>query len=163
MLTAAQVRAAFHYDPETGILTRVSSGYAPATGRWCGKRAGHAATNGYLRATCHGREYAVHRLAWIYMTGEWPDGYIDHGNGVRTDNRWANLRAGDRSFNMQNQRRARRDNTTGWLGVSRVKSRFEAAIQVRGRRFRLGRFDTPEAAHAAYLTAKRKLHEGCTL
>ena len=97
------------------------------------------------------------------MTGEWPDGYIDHGNGVRTDNRWANLRAGDRSFNMQNQRRARRDNTTGWLGVSRVKSRFEAAIQVRGRRFRLGRFDTPEAAHAAYLTAKRKLHEGCTL
>ena len=104
------------------------------------------------------------------MTGHWPTKQIDHKNGERADNAFANLREATQQLNSENLRRARADNKTGYLGVfrhyyihKRDGQRFVACIQVDGRLRKIGLFLTPEAAHAAYLEAKRRLHEGCTI
>jgi hypothetical protein len=66
-------------------------------------------------------------------------------------------------MNMQNIRLASKNNATGFLGVHRQGSKFRSRIRVNGRNVSLGMFETPEAAYAAYVAAKRNLHRGNTL
>jgi len=103
-------------------------------------------------------------MAWLYMTGSWPAAEIDHRNGNKSDNRWENLRDVQPVVNQQNKRRAQSNSKTGFLGVMvSGDGRFCARIRVNGRNKHLGSFRSPELAHAAYLMAKRELHEGGTL
>jgi len=100
------------------------------------------------------------RLAWFYVHGAWPDGQVDHINGDHTDNRLSNLRVLTNAQNAQNRSRARRNNSTGLLGVSYDKrdDRYRARIMVDGRMVSLGYHPTAHEAHAAYLEAKAALH-----
>jgi hypothetical protein len=148
------------YDPETGVF------------RWRERpnrriRAGDVAgsmQNTYWRVAIDGTEYLAHRLAWLYMNGEWPSVQIDHINGIRTDNRISNLRDVLPAVNCQNQRNAQAKNLSGYLGVStKAGGKWLARIHKAGKPIRIGLFDSPEAAHQAYLEAKRRLHEGCTI
>lgn len=161
-LTRERLAALLKYDPETGAFTRlVSSGRGGAGGI-----AGSPDRNGHIQITVDRRRYAAHRLAWFYVTGEWPEGVIDHRNGARSDNRFNNLRDISQEANTQNLVRATRRNQCGLLGVRRNRSRlnpWSAVIVARGQFKHIGVFPTPEAAHAAYVTAKRQLHEGNTL
>jgi hypothetical protein len=154
------MRAALSYDPETGRFTRIAkSGPNVVVGAEAG-----AVNHGYRRIYVGGRPYAAHRLAWLWVHGKWPDGKVDHINGDTDDNRIANLRDVDHSTNLENQRRARSDNLLGVLGVrAKPSGRYEARIWVKGRPMFLGSYPTAEDAHGAYVEAKRKLHEGCTL
>lgn len=90
---------------------------------------------------------------------------IDHINGDRADNRIANLRQATTAENSQNERGPRAHATSGFLGVGwhAQQSRWRARITVNGKRRHLGLFDTPEAAYAAYVEAKRALHPFSTL
>jgi hypothetical protein len=99
------------------------------------------------------------------MTGELPSGHIDHINGVRTDNRWVNLRDVTRLVNQQNMRRARKDSRSGLQGVQQTKpgGSWRARIRLNGSVHHIGCFPTPEMAHEAYVATKRKFHEGCTI
>jgi hypothetical protein len=97
------------------------------------------------------------------MTGEWPTHQVDHKNSVRNDNRWENLRLATNAQNQQNLRKARADNSSGFLGVFPNKNRWSAQIAINGKSKCLGTFDTPELAHAAYLKAKASIHEFQTL
>ena len=115
-----------------------------------------------------GARHYAHRLAWLFATGEWPKETIDHINGDRGDNRIANLRDVPRRINCENQRKARSVNRVGLLGVSRATGNrpgkpYTAFIGVRGKSVGLGYFPTAELAHEAYLAAKRRLHEGCSI
>lgn len=153
-----------HYCPESGQFTWIK---AAARKIKPGDAAGSKGRCGYLRIRLQGAAQQAHRLAWLYMTGSMPpDGMvIDHINGDRLDNRWANLRLVSHPVNMQNQRSARKGTASGLLGVRR-QSRgpgWVAAIKVDGKLTHLGSFGTPELAHAAYLEAKRRLHVGCTI
>jgi hypothetical protein len=162
-LTQEQLKAALHYDPSTGVFTRlVDSG---GRGGRKGSAAGYINDQGYVLIAVHSVQYRAHRLAWLYMTGAWPAGEVDHKNGVRADNWWANLRDVPTKVNAQNKRRAQKNSKTGLLGVSwdKKKGNYTARIKVDGRYPTLGSFDTPEAGHAAYVEAKRRLHEGCTI
>lgn len=89
----------------------------------------------------------------------------DHINGDKLDNRVENLRGVNRSENTQNQRKPTRRNTSGYLGVGfeQQTKKFRAVIGVNGKYTTLGRFDTAEAAHAAYVDAKRRLHPACSI
>lgn len=158
-LTPARLRELFHYDPETGVFTRLVTRSARAK---AGMKAGSINDQGYLLIMIDGRVHSAHRLAWFYMHGEFPQGDIDHMNGVRSDNRLGNLRHGNRSFNMQNERRARASGSSGFLGVtwSRKDKKWVAQIMLSGKHIYLGGYDSPEVAHAAYLEAKRRLHPG---
>lgn len=135
-----------------------------AHARRAGQPVGCITKDGYRQA-CIGKSTSVylHIVAWYLHHKEWPAGIIDHINGDRSDNRMSNLRIVTHAENIQNQRAANRRNRLGVLGVSRAGQRFAAHIRKSGRSYRLGTFDTAEAAHAAYVDAKRKLHAGCTL
>ena len=158
-LKAERLRELLNYDPETGVFTwRVSR---RATAR-PGSVAGTITPKGY-RAIWIGANYRAHRLAWLYVHGEWPSGEIDHIDGNRANNAIANLRDVSTSFNHENLRKARSDSRHGFLGVSPMGKRWKARITVRGKFQHLGIYDTPEEAHAVYLEAKRRLHAGCTI
>lgn len=154
MITAELLREMLDYDPSTGELTWK----VKANKRFkIGDRALSLDGHGYLRVMIHGRHYQAHRLAWLHVHGRWPDQQIDHINGSRADNRLCNLREANQTQNNANTR-LRCDNTSGFKGVSwdKTKRRWQALIRVNGRAKHLGRYDTPEAAHAAYASAAQK-------
>lgn len=81
----------------------------------------------------------------------------DHKNGNGLDNRRSNLRAATSTQNLANTR-LRRNNRSGFKGVSRTESgRWVARLNIAGRTFRLGKFDTPEAAARAYDAKAREV------
>ncbi|MEY3252390.1 MAG: hypothetical protein RL227_1363 [Pseudomonadota bacterium] len=159
-LTAEELRSLWDYDPERGVFVRRHT-----HGRWkAGSDVTGTLSHGYLRAHVLDKPYAVHRLAFLWMTGQWPSNDVDHINGDRADNRWVNLRDVTRSVNLQNLRGAKSNNKgTGLLGAAPWGKRFRAAIRVNGVDHKIGVFDTPQEAHAAYIQAKRELHEGAVL
>ena len=154
-LTQPRLKKLLHYAPETGVFT------------WRAKRqrvkvggvAGTQHPDGYLRIMIDRKRYAAHRLAWLYVHGAWPVDQIDHRNGVRVDNRAANLRAATASQNQHNSK-IRKNNTSGMMGACWHKDnqKWVAHITIAGRQKYLGYFATPEAAHAAYLAAKAEHH-----
>ena len=162
-MTQDELKALLHYDPETGVFTWLEDRKGGAKE---GDAAGGVTPLGYVRIGVNQGRYMAHRLAWLYMTGAWPVEFIDHVNGVKTDNRWANIRAADKSLNAQNMRAGKRTSGTRLLGVSVHKGRrlgYTANLQIGGKRHFLGSFSSPELAHAAYLDAKRLHHPGCTI
>lgn len=143
-----QLRAFIAYDPETGIFTAVKARARVHVGKVLGLKD----KSGYLHIVLNQVHYYAHRLAWLFMTGDWPEDYVDHINGVKADNRWANLRAATNGQNQQN-RKLRSDSVSGLKGVSRRTSTSWAARIAGGH---LGCFPTPEEAHAAYMKAARE-------
>lgn len=153
-----RLREMFVYSPETGdFIRRIRAGKCLP-----GSIAGYVSSNRYVRIEIDHILYHAHRLAWFYMTGNWPD-QIDHINGDPSCNIFSNLRDVTRSINMENRKRATKKNKLGVLGVKAHGSGFMAKIKVCGQQMYLGTFPTAELAHAAYLVAKRKWHEGCTI
>lgn len=132
---------------------------------WRDKRnAGHvlrgragAFTDRYVKIRIDHVLYSAHRLAWLYVYGEWPLDQIDHINNDKTDNRICNLRLATQSENIVN-RRAQSNNSSGRKGVTRSGKRWSASIRSNGHRYHLGTFDTVDDAHAAYSEAACRLH-----
>lgn len=161
-LTQERLKSLMTYNPETGEFVR--SCFRSANAK-VGDVAGHLDSHGYLCIYIDGYLYRSHRLAWLYVYGTFPKEDLDHIDTVRTNNRIANLRKADRTFNMQNKRRPSANNKSGFLGVYFHKplQKFAAQIRINGRNTHLGLFGTAEDAHQAYLYAKRNHHEGNTL
>lgn len=153
------IHEALAYDPATGAITRRTDA---RNGRKAGDSATSASKGGYLTVSVQSRNLYAHRVAWLLTHGEWPAN-VDHINGDRADNRLANLRDVPQQINSQN--RTKSTGASGLLGVYLDKRRGKvfASIMADGKGKFLGYHDTPEAAHAAYVRAKRELHEGCTL
>jgi hypothetical protein len=160
-LTAERLRNVVDYNPETGVFTRRAR---LAQRHRVGDRADiPIKQTGYRSIGIDGKTYQAHRCAWLYVHGEWPSDTIDHLNGDRGDNRLVNLRSVTEAVNHQNLRVPKRNNKSGYLGVVAHQNRWRASVTFNKKVIRIGMFDTPEEAHAAYLAAKRKLHEGCTI
>ena len=164
ILTAARLRELLHYDPETGLFVRKVA--RTGKGSAVGSTAGSLNSNGYVIIGIDGALFRAHRLAWLYMAGEWPEQHIDHIDGIRNNNRWANLRDVSRAMNAQNQHAPHsRNKSSGLAGVSwnHKCSNWKAYITVSGKRKHIGYFKDPALAHLAYLEEKRRLHPGCTI
>lgn len=158
MLTQERLKELLSYDPESGIFrwtTENKNGlqFQPA---------GFVNSYGYVHIWISGKRHLAHRLAWLYVFGEFPVGVIDHINRNKADNRLCNLREVSQRENLENVVKARRNNKSGLLGAyfDTCKGRWVARITVKGRKVRLGYFGSAEDAHSAYMAAKRKLHEG---
>lgn len=157
-----RLRECLFYDPETGVFIWqvVRSGGRAKPGVQAGAKPN---VYGYIKIGIDGQWYPAHRLAWFYVYGEWPKKFIDHIDGQKTNNRIKNLRDVSTSVNMQNRKIAPSHSVTGLLGATPSRGRFQSTIKDGdGHKF-LGRFDTAEEAHQVYLTAKRKMHEGCSI
>lgn len=160
MLNAECLRRTLHYCAETGVFTWL---VRPARNVQVGYVAGNINSKGYRKINIKGQAYAAHRLAWLYMNGEWPINFIDHIDGHKDNNKISNLRCVTNSVNLQNQRRPMCRNKSGVLGVSKIKNKWVARLNFDGRTRHLGTFDTKESAYAEYLKAKRVHHAGCML
>lgn len=154
-LTHDRLLAVLHYDPSTGKFTwRVRTSFRIMIGDEAGSM-----TYGYIEIGIDGVRYMAHRLAWFYMTGEWPDRQIDHRDTIRSNTRWGNLRLATNGQNVCNSG-IRKNNTSGFKGVSFSKAigRWHARIMVEGELHLLGYFDTPEQAYAVYAAKAVELH-----
>jgi hypothetical protein len=147
------------YNPKTGTFIWINP-LSPRVRK--GSAASYVDKDGYKGLRYKGKYYRGHRLAYWWMTGEWPKA-IDHVNGNKQDNSFTNLRPATARQNLQNQRKPRSDNTSGFLGVCYHAGKYEAFIGDCDKTYYLGRYPTGEEAHQAYLVAKRKLHEYDTL
>lgn len=155
------VQELLDYDPEVGVFTwkprhllwfKDKRSWKIWNTKFAGKTVGAIGPNGYVVTTVLGQSVYGHRIAWLWMTGEWPT-LIDHIDQNRSNNRWANLREATHTMNMQNAK-IRSDNTSGVKGVTWSKARqcWVAQIQVKGMGLFLGHFDTMSEA----LDARKK-------
>jgi hypothetical protein len=150
------LREILHYDPETGEFRwRERLGYKIHVGDIAGCL---NKVTGYWGIVVGYRTYKAHQLAWLYMTGMCCRPAIDHRDLDRANNRWSNLRRATKSDNSANRRRLR-NNTSGFKGVhqDRDSGRWVARLRKDGRTHYLGRFATPQEAHAAYVAAAREM------
>lgn len=160
-LTVEKLKAALDYDANTGVFTwKIRPSKAVRAGDIAGcveKRIGYV-TIGISKDI-----YKAHRLAWLYVYGEWPKGVIDHINCIKADNRIKNLRDVFADGNAQNICKPNRRNKSGFMGVIWFQNKWRAGMSVNGKSKWLGDYSTPEEAHQAYLVAKRKYHAACTI
>lgn len=147
--TLDELRTAFRYDPDAGLFYwRVKRSSNQDVGDIAGSRRGGRAD--YWRLRFDGVEYEAHRVAWLFMTGAWPDGLIDHRDLDKLNNRWLNLRPATVAQNSANAR----GRGAHPKGVTLHRNgRYQAQVKASGRNHYLGLFDSPEEAHAAYVVA----------
>lgn len=156
-LTAERLRQLLSYDPETGLfIWRVYRNHRARAGTIAGSK------TDYLRISVDSVDHLAQRLAWLYMTGEWPIGVIDHKDGDKFNNAWSNLRDTTTSANNQNRVAANSNSGTGSLGVSYSAERgaFVAQIKYGGKNRMIGRYATKGEAEEAYLRHKAANHNG---
>jgi hypothetical protein len=167
-ITPSLLRQLLRYDPETGALywrSRTRDMFCSSTQsniipfktwnkRFAGNEAFTALTQGYKHGNVLGKKFRAHRVIWAMQTGDdVPENMeIDHVNGVRSDNRWVNLRLATRRQNMWNVKGARSDSLTAVKGVSyrAERKRYVAKIKIDGKCKKIGSFKTIEEAEACY-------------
>lgn len=157
-ITAELVRSLFIYDPKTGVfINRINRGTRAKSGKKTGKIKPH----GYVTLCIDGKEYYAHRIAWLYMTGQWPTKDIDHKDRSKTNNSWENLREATGTQNNANSS-IRSNNTTGVKGVIYIasKNKYRAKIKHNYKWKHLGYFNTIQEAAAAYTTAAKLFFSG---
>jgi hypothetical protein len=159
-ITAQRVRELYDYNPDTGIFTTLPR---PGTRAKTGSNPSGKMKAGYVRIAINRVMLLAHRVAWLHYYGEWPKQLIDHINGIKDDNRIANLRDVSDTINAQNIRKPR-DGRSGILGVNiNAYGKISASIKYEGKHRHLGFFSSVEEARDAYLREKRLHHEGCTV
>jgi len=133
--------------------------------RYAGKVAGCTKPDGYKYVAIFKHLYYAHRLAWLYVYGEWPKNDVDHIDGNPSNNKISNLRDISRSLNGQNQRKAQKRSKSGLLGACWCPRDevWVSQIFANGKRHFLGNFQDKYSAHEAYVQAKRRLHPGGTI
>jgi hypothetical protein len=133
--------------------------FATWNSRCAGAVAGCINKLGYTQIYIGNIAYLAHRLAWLYMTGEWPKDKIDHRDLCRSNNIFSNIREASSSDNNRNMS-TRSDNTSGYKGVyfSRARGKWIAQISAGGKPRNLGGFTTREDAAGAYSAAAMELH-----
>jgi hypothetical protein len=147
------------YNRSTGVFTwKVRRPHKPV-----GSVAGSARPDGYWKLAVKGKSYLAHRVAWLFINGEWPRNVIDHKNGNKQDNRAVNLRDVSTLDNMHNQHGMHVTNKSGYRGVSwnKATQKWTAFISIRNKTQYLGQFNTPEEAYEAYINAKQAAHSAC--
>ena len=153
---AQSVIKSLAYDEETGILTWKIKKNGIRKNRVAGTMFTCERTKTqYLRIRVNGKAYMAHRIAWLIITGEWPESLLDHINGNGLDNRKENLREVSIATNAKNARLSSR-NTTGTTGVYCINNQWKAFVRVDYRLIPLGSFQTKADAIAARKQAESR-------
>lgn len=153
MITQERLKKLLHYNPDTGIFTSLC-----ARGKIkSDDTLGWDSAAGYLGISIDYKFYMAHRLAWLYVYGDFPKKDIDHINHKKTDNRISNLRDVTKSQNLRNQK-IRTDNTAGATGISwhKCAGKWRVYICVGGKQKHLGLFTDKDDAISARKAANKK-------
>lgn len=155
-ITQQQLKEILHYDPETGIFRwrheRVNGQIKPWT------IAGNIQTKGYVMLCINYIRHLGHRLAWLYMTGNWPTKGIDHIDGNRSNNKFTNLREATCKENCEN-RGLSKTNKSGFRGVNfhPTSKKWLARVGHNYKQVYIGLFDTAEEANIAAIAKRAEL------
>lgn len=155
-LTQERLKELLDYNPDTGIFQwKIHRSQLAKVG----DEAGYLGVKGYIRIRIDGKLYVAHRLAWLYLYGNFPMFLIDHINGIRNDNRISNLREATVQENARNKTITTR-NKSGFKGVSWEKRRniWVVRINTGDKYAHIGYFDNIEEAAKAYHDASVKYH-----
>lgn len=152
ILTQQELKKNLKYDIETGIFTRYIAS------RKCFSEAG-SLKKGYIYICVLSKVYAAHRLAWLYVNGEFPTSEIDHINRDKSDNRICNLREASHSDNSLNVGLSR-CNTSGYKGVWFRKDcrKWVAESTANGKKVKIGIFNTIDEANVARIGFAKTNH-----
>ena len=136
-ITQIELQSIINYNENTGL-------FIWSVDRSKGTKAGALAgtlVKGYILISIKKKKYSAHRLAWLYMYGEFPKDQLDHINHDRADNRIDNLREVSNHDNRKNMGLDSR-NTSGTTGVfwRKDRNRWSARIGVDGEFLSLGSF-----------------------
>lgn len=153
MISQEYLKTIIYYNPETGLINKLKNACPQRKNKVIRK-----SKDFYLHLEIDGLVFRQHRLAWLYMTGDCPK-YIDHINGIKSDNRFCNLRCASSSQNIQNVGK-RITNSSGYKGVSYEdkKRKWRAKIGINYKIIHSGYFNCSTAAHFAYCRAAKKYH-----
>jgi len=147
-MTQNQLKLLLRYESDSGLFFWLArKGTAKA-----GSVAGAIASNGYINICVNRKIYKAHRLAWLWVYGVLPPNQIDHINGVRNDNKIANLRQATAFENAQNH-------TSFGVHLHKEKNKWQARIRVKNKRLHIGYFESKQDAIFAYLKAKEIHHK----
>jgi len=149
MITQNQLKNQLNYNPITGFFTWAITKQKVKLGAIAGCL---SKSTGYIHLRIYGIEYLAHRLAFLYMTGNFPKNQVDHVNRIKNDNKWLNLRDVTRVGNGRN-RPLNKNNTSGVIGVSwnNRRNKWLSYIYLNSKRKDLGFFKSKIVA-----TIKRK-------
>lgn len=155
-LTQSRLKQILHYNPDTGEWTWIEK---LSDKRPVGSKAGSVGKSGYNIIRINGEKYRAHRLAFLYMTGDWPKEFVDHKNRNRSDNRWCNLREATVNDNNRN-RELSPQNKSGYKGVywREDRDKWVARIKVNNKVITLGHYLIKEDAIKARQVAEQKYH-----
>jgi hypothetical protein len=148
-LTQDELKRQFHYNPDTGIFTRLSNNTE------CHCLNG----TGVILVYVNKKRYLAHRLAWLYINGTFPKFVIDHINHIRHDNRIENLRPATLSQNQHN-RKPNVNSSSGIKGLTWLKTRkkWRVRCSLNGVSHHLGDYADIEIAKYAYQEFAKKMH-----
>lgn len=155
MVTHEELVSSLYYEPLTGVFTWLK-GNKNRVGKMAGTK-----SNSYWQIKLNQKCYLAHRLAWFYVTKEWPEEEVDHLNTNSLDNSWVNLRLATRKKNSWNQG-LRSSNTSGIKGVywNKKSRKWSARVRTEIGRVWLGNFtDLGEAALACSVFRELHHHE----
>lgn len=154
------LKTLFDVDLTTGKVTWLVRRPSYAGKAQPGAEAGWMLKVGYRYLTIDQQDIGAHRVVWLFGTGNWPRGHIDHINGNRGDNRFCNLREATQAENNQNHHGQRSNNTSGVKGVvfDKRRQKWLAQISANRKHYHLGRFDTIEQATEAIRAGRAKYH-----
>lgn len=145
------------YNPESGIFRWLIDG--PRSVGRIGTIATHDHPKGYLCIRLPDDKYLAHRLAFLYMTGEWPKEQVDHIDRNKKNNAWGNLRDISGTQNLYNSRLLWGHNRSGVKGVMFYDDEWWAYIKNHGTQHILGKFATKAEAIRARRSAEVRYYE----
>lgn len=159
-LTQKRLKELLHYNPETGIFTRLKT--VPGKAKK-DNIAGYIKKDGYRAISIDHKRYYASRLAWLYMEGYFPENEIDHKNRIRHDDRWINLRHVSHQCNLRNCGISKNNKSgiTGvfWYGPSQ---KWGARIMISGKDIFLGYFKgKTDAVRARWNAEVKHGFSGC--
>lgn len=153
MLTQFELKKVFNYNKKTGDFTRKKE--------WCGKKIGSKAgcksCYGYLTVNINKKRYSLHRLAWLYVYGYFPENNLDHIDRNPSNNKIDNLREASKSCNIRNTGNWK-NNKSGVKGVTWEGRRWRSGISSYGKYIALGRYKSFDDAVCARLAGEQALN-----
>ena len=145
------LRSRLHYDPDTGALTWKQHFFAYKVGQ---EAFTTVDKNGYHKGNIRIAGVKKHvrksRVCFAIHAGYWPE-TVDHINGIKTDDRWGNLR--DATTTEQNRNRRIKRGGVYW---HKQHNKWIAHIQINSKTIHLGYFEDKDAAFAARKLAEQQ-------
>lgn len=152
---AERVRELFDYEMDTGHFIRKVK--ANCKGGHVGSIAGSVTNEGRITIRIDGIRYFAHRLAFLYVNGEWPKDMVDHIDMDTSNNAWGNLRECGNGQNKMNAP-AQANNALGVKNVHRVRNGSYKASICKDGHYHQKIFKTVEEASIWAESKRKELH-----